>query len=166
MSKWQFSFASCGGASLCFPLTSHMSLHFWIFLWLWLRVWICTCIVCICDCVSRESAAEERHIYERVWLGMEAAIIFWQKKKKRRGGRGRRKKHKHSPIHSLSLPYSLSCTRSLQLSPSLSFCITYKGSRFLQNEATYGRYANEIIARGLEWDTIYPKSWLSIMTGD
>lgn len=39
-----------------------------------------------------------------------------------------------------------------------SFCITYKGSCFLQNEATCGRYANEIIARGLEWDTIYPKS--------
>lgn len=99
-----------------------------------------------------ESAAVEKHIYESVWLGMEAAIIFLLAKKEEK------KNHKHSPIHSLSLPYSLSCTHSLQLSPSLSFCITYKGSRFLQNEATYGRYANEIIARGLEWDTIYPKS--------
>lgn len=44
---------------------------------------------------------------------------------------------------------------SLSLAP---FCITYKGSCFLLNEATCGRYANEIMARGLEWDTIYPKS--------
>lgn len=60
-----------------------------------------------------------------------------------------------SILHSLSSPQ---LPHGVSLPLSLSFCITYKGSRFLQNEATYGRYANEIIAHGLERDTIYPKS--------
>lgn len=74
--------------------------------------------------------------------------------------------HKHSP-HPFSFSSLFSILHLLCSAPCLlPFCITYKGSCFLQNEATYGRYANEIIARGLEWDTIYPKSWLSIMAGD
>lgn len=75
------------------------------------------------------------------------------------------KKRKQKNTQTLPHPFSFSSLFSIFCTP-LSFCITYKGSRFLQNEATYGRYANEITARGLEWDTIYPKSWLSIMAGD
>lgn len=89
------------------------SLHFWIYLWL--RVWICTCIVRVCDrgkC-CRGKADIYIYIYGDVWLGMETAIIFLLAKK------AEGKKHKHSPIHSLSPPYSLSRTHSVQLSPSL-----------------------------------------------
>lgn len=114
---------------------------------------------CVCDCVTGESAAEERHIYAGVWLGMETAIIFLLAEKKK-------KKSPQTFSHLFSFSSLFSILHSLFSVLPLSFCITYKGSRFLQNEATYGRYANEITARGLEWDTIYPKSWLSIMAGD
>ena len=115
------------------------------------RVWLC---------VSGERAAEERHIYGKVWLGMETAIIFLLARKEEE------KKTQTFPPSILFLLLILYLALTLFGFLPLSFCITYKGSRFLQNEATYGRYANEIIARGLEWDTIYPKSWLSIMAGD
>lgn len=82
---------------------------------------------------------------------METAIIFLLAKKEE-------EKNTNIPPSILFLLLILYLALTLFSFLPLSFCITYKGSRFLQNEATYGRYANEIIARGLEWDTIYPKS--------
>lgn len=84
---------------------------------------------------------------------METAIILLLAKK-----RGAKKKHTNILPSILFLLLILYLALPLFASLPLSFCITYKGSCFLQNEATCGRYANEIMARGLEWDTIYPKS--------
>lgn len=152
MSKYQFSFASCEGASLWVPLCSFVSicLNFCIY--------VCLCLNMHMHCVwFRGKVLQRKRIYGKVWLGMEAAVIFLLAEKEEG------KKTQTFP-HPFSFSFLFSIL--LSLSSALSFCITYKGSRFLQNEAMYGRYANEINARGLEWDTIYPKSWLSIMAGD
>lgn len=103
----------------------------------------------MCVCVRGKCCRGNAHI-ESVCLGMETAIIFLLAKRK--------KEDKKTHTQTFPHPFFLYLALTLFSSLPLSFCITYKGSRFLQNEATYGRYANEIIARGLEWDTIYPKS--------
>lgn len=60
---------------------------------------------------------------------------------------------------SLSLPLFSSPLSLHLLQKQQAVCLPW-------NEATNGKYANENSAAGLEWDTIYPKSWLSIMARD
>lgn len=144
---------------LCvFPVSPHIFTFLNILVMVLVSLNIYMRCACVCVCVSVESAAEEMHILKVfVWAWRLLSSFFLQREKKKT-----KKTHTQTFPH----PFFLYLALTLFSSLPLSFCITYKGSRFLQNEATYGRYANEIIARGLEWDTIYPKSWLSIMAGD
>lgn len=70
---------------------------------------------CVCEAVWQgESAAEERHIYKDVWLGMETAIIFLLAKRRRR------KKHTQTFPHPFSFSSLFSILHSLcSASPSL-----------------------------------------------
>lgn len=163
MSKYQFSFASCEGASLCVPSYSRVSIH------LYISEYTCDCAwefvleyahtLCVCVCVRGKCCRGKAYMgrFGSAWRLLSSS--FWQKEEEE-------KKNTNIPPSILFLLLILYLALTLFSFLPLSFCITYKGSRFHQNEATYGRYANEIIARGLEWDTIYPKSWLSIMAGD
>lgn len=149
MSKWQFRFASCEGASLCVP-PSPPIFRFQNILWI------------VRECVCQGKVLQRKGIYWEDCLLRHGDCYHPPPGKKKRNG----KKNPNILPSILFLLLILYLALPLFGSLPLSFCIIYKGSCFLQNEATCGRYANEIIARGLEWDTIYPKSWLSIMAGD
>ena len=117
MSKYQFSFATCEGASLCVPLCPLVS-----FICLYALVSVCFCYVCgvsprcacfcltVCVCLCQRNMLLERKTGKgKVLLGMETAIISPSGKN-----------HKHSPIHALFFIFSLSHILSPPLSLSLS----------------------------------------------
>lgn len=88
---------------LCVFLRHHQSLDSRIYFGL-----------CANVCVRGKCCRGKAYIERTVCLGMETAIILLLAKR-----RGPKKNPKHSPIHSFSPPYSLSCTSSVRLSPSL-----------------------------------------------
>lgn len=146
---------------LCvFPVSPHIFTFLNILVMVLVSLNIYMRCACVCVCVCQGKVLQRKCTYWKCLFGHGDCYHLSSCKEKKR----RQKKKTHT--QTLPHPFFLYLALTLFSSLPLSFCITYKGSRFLQNEATYGRYANEIIARGLEWDTIYPKSWLSIMAGD
>lgn len=106
---------------LCVFLCSHLSIH------LYISEYTCDCAwefeyaraLCVWDCVSGESAAEERHIYGKVWLDMETAIIFLLARKEEEKNTNI-SPHPFSFSSLFSILHTLSPAFSLSLSVSLT----------------------------------------------
>ena len=104
---------------VCVPLCSRLSIRLYISEYTcdWAGEFECAHALNVCVCVFGESAAEERHIYRAVWLGMETAIIFLLGKKQKR-------KNTNIPPSILFLLLILYLALPLSLSPSLSVSLT------------------------------------------
>ena len=70
MSKQQFSFASCEGASLCVPLSSHISTHLYVSEYTHDCVWEFEYAhaLCVCVCVCQGKVLQSKGIYKYIYI--------------------------------------------------------------------------------------------------